>query len=246
MSEQSILSLLKRALELAMPDLRAYYRVTRKAKIVTSYASDGRYFADVQPLRNDESTDPAEPVIPQVEIPIMWGGPKRGIVCPPAAGTLCDLSYYDGDPNYPRISNVRWQGNAAPDCGLDELIIQQTPGVSLKIEKDGSFLTVSPQNWTVEIGGNAVIRAGGNATISANGDAAVEAAGTLTLQAPQIIKNGNETCAGTGGGTGTTTENAHRTTNGSITVNGPLTVNGDLTVSGNAQAGSRSGGSCPH
>lgn len=238
MAEQSLLSLLKRALELAMPDLRAYYRMTRKAKIVASYASDGRYFADVQPLRNDESPDPAEPVIPQVEIPILWGGPKRGMVCPPAVGTLCDLSYYDGDPNYPRIGNFRWQGNFAPECGLDELIIQQTPGVSLKIEKDGSFLTVSPKDWTVKIGGNAAIKAGGNAT--------VEAAGTLTLQAPQIVKNGNETCAGANGGTGTTTENAHRTTNGSITVNGPLTVNGDLSVSGNAHAGSRSGGSCPH
>ena len=121
---------------------------------------------------------------------------------------------------------------------MDELIIQQTPGVSLKIEKDGSFLTVSPKDWTVEIGGNATIKAGGDAT--------VEAAGTLTLQAPNIVKNGNETCAGANGGTGQTTENAHRTTNGSITVNGPLTVNGNLSVSGNAHAGSRSGGSCPH
>ncbi len=145
MAEQSLLSLLKRALELAMPDLRAYYRMTRKAKVVAAYASDGRYYADVQPLRNDESPDTSEPVIPKVEIPIVWGGPKRGIVCPPAVGTLCDLSYYDGDPNYPRISNFRWQMNGAPDCGLDELIIQQTPGVSLKIEKDGSFLTVSPE-----------------------------------------------------------------------------------------------------
>ena len=121
-----------------MPNLRSYYRVVCKAKIVASYASDGRYYADVQPLRNDESPDTAEPVIPQVEISIMWGGANRGVVCPPAPGTLCDLSYYDGDPNYPRISNFRWQGNMAPECGLDELVIQQQPGVSIKIEKDGS------------------------------------------------------------------------------------------------------------
>lgn len=232
------LDTIKKAVELSMPDLRHYYRVTKKARVVNTYASDGSYFADVQPLRNDETNDPNEPLIPRVEIPIMWGGAKRGIVCPPAPGTLCDLSYYDGDPNYPRISNFRWKSNVAPECGLNELIIQQTPGVSIKIEKDGSFLTVSPNNWTVEIGGNAVIKAAGNA--------AVEAAGTLTLQAPNIIKNGNETCSGTGGSTGTTTENAHRTTNGSITVNGTLTVNGSLSVSGNAYAGSRSGGSCPH
>ncbi|HJA79939.1 MAG TPA: baseplate assembly protein [Candidatus Desulfovibrio intestinavium] len=244
MADANPLDILRKAIELVMPDFRHYYRMTRKARVVNAYASDGKYYADVQPLRNDETDDPKEPLIPRVEIPILWGGPQRGIVCPPAPGTLCDLSYYDGDPNYPRISNFRWQGNVAPECGLNELVIQQTPGVSIRIEQDGSFLTVSPRDWTVEIGGNASIKAGGDTT--------VEAAGTLTLQAPNIHKIGNEICSGTGGGTGTTTENAHRTTNGSITVNGPLTVNGDLAVSGNSsvggnsQAGSRSGGSCPH
>ena len=225
MGEQSFLQVLKRALELAMPDLRHYYRMTRKAKVVASYASNGRYYADVQPLRNDESVDSAEPVIPQVEIPIIWGGAKRGIVCPPAVGTFCDLSYYDGDPNYPRISNFRWQSQVAPECGLDELVIQQQPGVSLKIEKDGSFLTISPQDWTVKIGGNATI----------------EASGSLTLKAPEIIKEGNETCRGNGGGTGTTTENANRTTNGSLVLNGDLTVNGNISCSGNTHSASRSG-----
>ena len=118
MSDTNMLKMIKRAVELCRPDLRSYYRVTRKAKVVTAYASDGQYFADVQPLRNDETPDPNEPIIPHVEIPILWGGPNRGLVCPPQAGTLCDLSYYDGDPNYPRISNFRWQGNGAPACGL--------------------------------------------------------------------------------------------------------------------------------
>ena len=226
MGEESILSTLKRAIELCMPDLRHYYRMTRKAKIVAAYASDGKYYADVQPLRNDETPDEKEPVIPQVEIPVYWGGPQRGIICPPAPGTLCDLSYYDGDPNYPRISNFRWQGNAAPECGLDELVIQQTPGTSIKIEKDGSFLTIGPKDWTVRVDGNAT----------------VEAKGTLTLRAPEIVKEGNETCTGAGGGCGTTTENANRTTNGSIVLNGPLTVNGDISCSGNVHAASRSGG----
>lgn len=248
MPEQNFLSLLKRAIELSMPDLRNYYRMTRKAKIVTAYASDGHYFADVQPLRNDESPDPAEPVIPRVEIPIYWGGPKRGIVCPPEPGTLCDLTYYDGDPNYPRISNFRWHGNAAPECGLHELVIQQEPGVSVTIDAAHTILTITPANWTVRIDGDATIDAGGDISVKAGGNATVEAAGTLTIQAPQINKIGNETATGHGGGTGTTTENAHRTTNGSITLNGPLTVNGNLSVSGdsavagNSAAGSRSGG----
>lgn len=236
MSETNFLKMIKRAVELCRPDLRSYYRVTRKAKVVTAYASDGQYFADVQPLRNDESPDPKEPVIPHVEIPILWGGPSRGVVCPPQEGTLCDLSYYDGDPNYPRISNFRWQGNGAPNCGLTELIIQQGPGTSIHIDKSHSIITLSPANWEVRVGG----------------DASITAAGTLTLDAPQIVKRGNESCTGSDGGTGRTTEDAHRTTNGSITVNGPLTVNGGLTVngdssvSGNSHAGSRSGGPCPH
>ena len=217
MGEQSILAVLKKAIELCMPDFRHYYRMTLKAKIVASYASDGRYYADVQPLRNDETPDEKEPVIPQVEIPVYWGGPSRGIICPPTTGTLCDLSYYDGDPNYPRISNFRWQGNGSPKCGLDELVIQQTPEVSITIQKDGSFLTVSPKDWTVKIGGNATI----------------EASGTITLRAPEMHREGNETCTGTGGGIGRTEEHAHRTTYGSITLQGPLKVTGDVGVSGN-------------
>jgi len=236
--DTSLLDLIRKAVELAMPDLRHYYRVTRKARVVNAYASDGKYFADVQPLRNDETDDPKEPLIPRVEIPIMWGGPQRGIVCPPAVGTLCDLSYYDGDPNYPRISNFRWQGNVAPECGLGELIIQQTPGVSLKIEKDGSFLTVSPKDWTVEVGGNAVIKAAGNAT--------VEAAGSLTLKATQITEQGNKTSTGYGGGAGESTETGNRRQIGNLTIEGNLSVSGNCSVSGNAHAGSRSGGSCPH
>lgn len=238
MADTNILDVLRKAIELAMPDFRHYYRMVRKARVVNAYASDGKYYADVQPLRNDETDDPKEPLIPRVEIPIMWGGPQRGIVCPPAAGTLCDLSYYDGDPNYPRISNFRWQGNVAPECGLNELVIQQTPGVSLKIEKDGSFLTVSPKNWTVEIGGNASIKAGGNAT--------VEAAGSLTLRAPQITEHGNKTSTGYGGGAGESTETGNRRQIGDLTIEGNLSVSGNAAISGNAHAGSRSGGSCPH
>lgn len=238
--DTSLLDLIRKAVELAMPDLRHYYRVTRKARVVNAYASNGKYFADVQPLRNDETDDPKEPLIPRVEIPVIWGGPKRGIICPPAVGTLCDLSYYDGDPNYPRISNFRWQGNVAPECGLGELIIQQTPGVSLKIEKDGSFLTVSPKNWTVEVGGNAVIRAAGNAT--------VEAAGTLTIKAPQINELGNKNSTGYRGGAGESTETGNRYQIGNLRIEGNLDVIGDVaisgnsSVSGNSHAGSRSGG----
>lgn len=150
-------AMLRQAIEICRPDFRSFYRVTRKARIVTAYPADGTYYADVQPLRNDETDDPKEPVIPKVEIPVFWGGPKRGIVCPPAAGTLCDLSYYDGDPNYPRISNFRWQENVSPEADLDELIIQQEPGVHVKIDK--------AHNISLETSGNITLTATGSITL---------------------------------------------------------------------------------
>lgn len=219
MAEESILKTLKRAIELAMPDFRHYYRMTKKAKIVASYASDGQYFADVQPLRNDESEDANEPVIPHVEIPIMWGGPQRGIVCPPAVGTLCDLSYYDGDPNYPRISNFRWQGNQAPQCELEELIIQKSPEVFIKIDKDDCIITITPRDWTVKIEGNATI----------------ECQGSITLKAPQIVQQGNVTTTGAGGGKASIQQK------GDINLEGNITVSGNISCSGTSYAASRSG-----
>ncbi|WP_291325234.1 baseplate assembly protein [Desulfovibrio sp. UCD-KL4C] len=147
-----LLTLLKRIVELAMPNLRTYYRITRKAKVVDTYASDGSYWADIQPLRNDESVDDTEPVIPKVEIPIIWAGPNRGVVCPPLPGTFCDLTYYDGDPDYPRISNFRWHVSAAPKCEVDGFIIQQQPGVHIKIDAESNIIHFTPANRISEIG----------------------------------------------------------------------------------------------
>lgn len=146
MKNTDLKALLKRVVELVMPDLRAYYRVVRKAKIVKTYASDGRYWADVQPLKNDESEDLNEPVIPRVEIPVIWAGKKRGFVCPPAPGTFCDLEYYDGDPDYPRISNFRWHGMGAPEIEVGGLIIQQQPGVYFKIDAEHNISIVTSGN----------------------------------------------------------------------------------------------------
>ncbi|XPV77695.1 MAG: hypothetical protein ACNI27_07190 [Desulfovibrio sp.] len=68
MNTTDLKALLKKVVEMVMPDLRKYYRVVRKAQVVRSYDSDGQYWADVQPILNDESIDENEPVIPRVEI----------------------------------------------------------------------------------------------------------------------------------------------------------------------------------
>ena len=41
MADTNILDVLRKAIELAMPDFRHYYRMTRKARVVNAYASDG-------------------------------------------------------------------------------------------------------------------------------------------------------------------------------------------------------------
>lgn len=202
MTASELKKLLKRVVELVMPDLRAFYRVPRKGRIEKSYTSDGRYWADVQPLRNDDSVDPREPMIPKVEIPILWGGPERGVVCPPEIGTLCDITYYDGDPNYPRISNFRWAVNMAPACELGAFIIQQRPGVYISISPSGNLLEKTDASqvseigggrndqigadWALDTAGNKDEHVGGDWTLEIGGAAAITATGPLTITAASV------------------------------------------------------------
>ncbi len=235
-SNSDTLRLLKRVVELAMPNLRRYYRVVRKARIVASYDSDGKYWADVQPLRNDETADPDEPVVSKVEIPIMWAGPNRGVVCPPMKDALCDLEYYDGDPNFPRISNFRWQENGAPACEVGAFIIQHSDGTYIKIDADKNLIEVTPANRVAEIGGDKT-----------------ETIGRVwTIKAPLIRQEGNVQATGPGGSIGTTSFKSHTTQEGSYQLVGPIVctrltvledvdIGGNLDTAGNSNAGGRTG-----
>jgi hypothetical protein len=169
MKNSDLRALLKRVVELVMPDLRSYYRVVRKARVVKVYASDGNYWADVQPLRNDESVDENEPVISKVEIPIIWAGPVRGIVCPPAAGAYCDLEYYDGDPDYPRISNFRWHGMKSPECEIGAFIIQKKSGVFIKIDADDNIEITTSAKVKINAGDDKTESIGGTWSVDADG-----------------------------------------------------------------------------
>ena len=172
--QKSLLDMIRKAVEIGMPDMRHYYRMTKKAKVVAAYASDGKYYADVQPLRNDETVDAAEPVVPKAEIPIMWAGPRRGVVCSPAVGTFCDLSYYDGDPNYPRISNFRWHDMDAPEAALNEFVIQLEPGVEIRIDKQKHIVTLTPEDVRTEAGKDWTLAVGGNVSITASGIVSIQ------------------------------------------------------------------------
>lgn len=238
--KRDVVGMIRKIVELAMPNLRHYYRITRKARIVAVYACNGEYFADVQPLRNDESPDPKEPVVPRVALPVLWGGPDRGVVCPPVSGVLCDLAYYDGDPNYPYISNIRWGGGMnAPHAELNEFVIQLENGVEIRIDQEKRVVTLTPQEVRTEAGKNWTVKAGQGATVEAR-TVFVKGAQSVTLEAPNIYQNGNVTTGGHSGGNGNSIQN------GDLTINGNLKVNGNTTTAGTSHAGSRSGGSCPH
>lgn len=257
---QALLGALRRAIEIAMPDFRHYYRQTRKAKVVAVYPSTGgQYFADVKPLRNDETEDDNEPVIPKVAVPVIWGGPERGVVCPPVVGVHCDLSYYDGDPNYPFISNMRWHSMKAPAAELNEFVIQLEPGVEIRIDKKKQIVTLTPENIQGEAGKNWIIKAGDNATIIAGKEATMEAGTTANIVAPFINLRGRITARAYDGkgrayaefygdvvirGNEEVKENT--TVGGSSRVAGNASVGGSSSTQGNSYAGTRSGGGCPH
>lgn len=232
-AKRDIIDTIRRIVELAMPNLRHYYRMARKGKIVGVYASDGQYFADVQPLRNDETVDENEPVVPRVALPVLWGGPNRGVVCPPQEGTLCDLAYYDGDPNYPYISNIRWgMGKDAPRAELNEFVIQLENGCEIRIDKEKQVVTLTPENVRT--------KAGKAWTVEAK-EVLVRGAEKVTVEAPEIFQNGNVTTRGQGGASGTVDETANRTQRGNLTINGNLSVSGNIDCSGTSTAASRAG-----
>ncbi len=134
---QDLRELLRRAVELAQPNPRKYFRLPRKGKIVAAYKSNGTYYADVQVLTNDGSPDGDEPMYPKLDLPVIWGGPGRGVVCPPKAGTPCVVGYYDGDPNFPFIQDIRW--SQTPEAELEEFVIQLNKTTQFKIDKQGNF-----------------------------------------------------------------------------------------------------------
>jgi hypothetical protein len=159
-STEKLKRLLKQVVELLMPDFDHYRKPLRKGQVIETYASDGRYICDIKILLNNNQPDEDEPIIKGVELPVIWGGAERGIVCPPAPGTYCDIEYYHGDPDYPRISNIRWHENGAPAVGVDELIIQQKSGVYIHIKEDSTIEIKTPSDRIEIADGKTTIKAG--------------------------------------------------------------------------------------
>lgn len=154
--------LLKEATEAAAPNLRKTTAAPRRAKVTAVKPAGGTYVCSVQAVLNDGRPDPNAPVIPDVEIPLMWAGPNRGMVCPPTVGEYCDIGFYDGDANSPYITNFRPNGQA-PAAELDSLMIQHSPGIRIGFKPDGTFIVEAPR---VEVTATEYVEVKGGARIT--------------------------------------------------------------------------------
>ncbi|MGE5606888.1 MAG: hypothetical protein ACM3YE_14525 [Bacteroidota bacterium] len=136
------------------PELKGYHAPIR-AKVIKVHESGGkidefnkRYSVDVQPLKPDGSVDDSAPAIPDVEIPIFWAGPNRGIFCLPVAGAVVRIGFYYNDPAYPFVDAILGDGYSIPDHPIGSLIIQHS---------DGTRIEISP-NKNIEIFADGIIK----------------------------------------------------------------------------------------
>jgi hypothetical protein len=162
---------LLRLLRDAFPALMAPRGVVR-ARVVKAYTAGGgmselepRYSVDVQPLTRDGADDPAWPVIPDVPLPVLWGGKARGVFCVPAARTIVRLGWEYGDQNRPYVESVCGDGAEAP-AHPDGGFLVRSGSTRVEVMPDGSA-EICTAKASISVG------AGGSVTVSADGQVAV-------------------------------------------------------------------------
>ena len=135
-----------------------------RARVVKASNADGgkagllhpRYSVDVQPLLRDGEDDSAWPVLPAVELPVLWGGSGRGVFALPAVGTIVRLGSYYNDPSQPYVDAVLAYGGQVPAHEQGEMLIAQSDSVRVVIKADGK----------VRVEGNGVELVGGAGLLS--------------------------------------------------------------------------------
>lgn len=171
----------------------------RKGKIIKAYATGDKYYCDVEILKNDDTADENEPQINGVEIPVIWAGVNRGIICPPQADMLCDIEYYSGDPNYPRISNFRPNAKL-PKAELDEFVLQQSPDTIFKIKADGSY-EITGKDIKLTLTGDAEIKVDGDMKAEISGNLKVKSSES-EITADKVLVKSDDVNLGAAGGEG--------------------------------------------
>lgn len=225
--------LLKQAIEAAGPDLRRLIALPRRAKVTAVKPAGGTYVCSVQAVLNDGRPDPDAPVIPDVEIPLVWAGDYRGLVCPPTVGQFCDIGFYDGDFNSPYITNFRPNGKA-PEAELGAFMIQHSPGIRIGFKPDGTFIVEAPK---VEV--------------TATEYAHVKAGARITLETPLIEMIGRVEVTGGiyqkagRGGSGLEIDGQVNIIRGGlhsqrdVTTNSNIAADGSMAAAGDVSAGGR-------
>ena len=135
---------LKKLLKKILKEIYPIGSFVRMASVVQTYKVSDKYVCDIKVLNNDGTEDENFPQINSVEIPVIWAGSKRGIICPPEKDMICDVYFLNGDINFPRISNFRNIGDY-PQVEIDECIIQQNDETYIKIDKDNNIEISSKQ-----------------------------------------------------------------------------------------------------
>lgn len=238
--------LLKQAIETIAPDLRKTMAPPRLAVVTAVKPAGGTYFCSVKPVLNDRRDDPDSPVIPDVEIPVIWAGPDRGVVCPPVVGEFCVVGFYDGDPNCPYISSFR--PGSAPAAELDSFMIQHSPGIRLGFRPDGAVIIEAPNIEAVATGHIKATAA--TAEVTAEKSASVTAGTEIGLTAPVIKLEGRVEVTGGiygrpgQGGSGFEMRGDIRIIEGGLEAQGDVVSSGNMKAGGKVEAGGdvKSGG----
>lgn len=193
-----LMRLLRKTIESLFPWMNGPHHMMVKARVVKVHTAGGkidefnsRYSVDVQPLDVHGNDDPNAPVIPDVEMPVIWAGPNRGIYCLPTVGSLVRLGYYYHDPAHPYIDAILGHGHSCPDHPEGSLIIQHSDGCRVEItpEKDIKVQTTESIR----------MKADGNVWIETSKTAFVNAAEKIVAEAPMIELAGGGPAVATSG-----------------------------------------------
>jgi hypothetical protein len=155
------------------------------ARVVKVYGDTGaieelrqRYCIDVQVLLQDGSDDTSWPVIPEVPLPIIWGGSNTGIFCAPAVGAVVRVGFEYGDINRPYVESISGLRGSAPSRPDGGLLIRQGDN-EIRIAGDGSITIKGPK---VSVGPGAMHAAVLGDKIKDAVNAFIDAAPSASLQ----------------------------------------------------------------
>ncbi|MCL4514157.1 MAG: phage baseplate assembly protein V [Firmicutes bacterium] len=145
------------------PELRGYHFPIR-AKVVKVYEGAGRmdpfnhrYSVDVQPLSPDGSVNKKAPVIPDVEIPVLWAGPARGVYCLPVVGAIVRVAFYYNDPAQPFVDAILGEGFDSPAHPLGSFIVQHSDGTRIEIDAHKNIYLLTPAIIEMNAGAEAKV-----------------------------------------------------------------------------------------